>query len=611
MKSLSYLKKYSFSITIAITFLCVETYADLMQPMLLSKVVDEGLKNNQQSLVVHYGLLMLLATSIGLVGALMRNWISSHVSYAYARDLREGLFNKLMTLRTTEVDELERGSLVTRLTVDVNMIQQFINGLMRIFLKAPLLAIGSFFMVRQLDSRFLIVYLILIPIVIGITLIQLKIGYPLYDRIQTVLDRINQQTMEFLGGLRTVRAFNRFSNEKESFDAISHESAAVTTKTMRIMSLFGPLIMLTINLSIVFVIYFGKNWYLIYGVGIGQLIAFSNYMTQFYFAMSIISRVFTIFVRAKASVIRIDDIFNQQGNLKIKDFPSQKSNCEGTLIIPHTSKSTSNDTIPKAIEVNHLHYRYGKGIDTIKDISFSLEAGQRLGIIGATGSGKSTLIQLLQGILTLNAGSIQIFGRDLQSLTQEEISQTISYVPQKVTLFTGTVIENLSWGKRNLSNDDYLVALQIAQARTFVEEMELGLHAQIGRNGIQLSGGQKQRLSLARAIISRPKILILDDVTSAVDIITERTIKNNLKHCMQGKLTTILVAQKITSVMDLEKIMILDEGQLIALGTHESLLATSRYYQELFAAEMGIASVIEPHRIDISKTGGTYESSNE
>jgi len=611
MKSLSYLKKYSFSITIAITFLCVETYADLMQPMLLSKVVDEGLKNNQQSLVVHYGLLMLLATSIGLVGALMRNWISSHVSYAYARDLREGLFNKLMTLRTTEVDELERGSLVTRLTVDVNMIQQFINGLMRIFLKAPLLAIGSFFMVRQLDSRFLIVYLILIPIVIGITLIQLKIGYPLYDRIQTVLDRINQQTMEFLGGLRTVRAFNRFSNEKESFDAISHELAAVTTKTMRIMSLFGPLIMLTINLSIVFVIYFGKNWYLIYGVGIGQLIAFSNYMTQFYFAMSIISRVFTIFVRAKASVIRIDDIFNQQGNLKIKDFPSQKSNCEGTLIIPHTSKSTSNDTIPKAIEVNHLHYRYGKGIDTIKDISFSLEAGQRLGIIGATGSGKSTLIQLLQGILTLNAGSIQIFGRDLQSLTQEEISQTISYVPQKVTLFTGTVIENLSWGKRNLSNDDYLVALQIAQARTFVEEMELGLHAQIGRNGIQLSGGQKQRLSLARAIISRPKILILDDVTSAVDIITERTIKNNLKHCMQGELTTILVAQKITSVMDLEKIMILDEGQLIALGTHESLLATSRYYQELFAAEMGIASVIEPHRIDISKTGGTYESSNE
>lgn len=615
MGSMRYLKKYSLAIGIAIAFLCAETYADLMQPLLLSKLVDVGLKSNQYSVVFHYGLLMLLATLFGLIGALMRNQISSHVSYAYARDLREALFKKLMKLQISEVDELESGSLVTRLTVDVNMVQQFINGLMRIFLKAPLLAIGSFFMVRQLDPRFLKVYFCLIPIVILITLIQLKIGYPLYARIQRVLDRINQLTMEFLGGIRTVRAFNRFTSEKNVFNDISHDLAEVTTKTMRIMSVFAPLIMLTINFGVVYAIYFGRDWFFVYGVGVGQLIAFSNYMTQFYFAMSIISRVFTVFVRAKASKQRIDEIFLQKGidsdlvKASVHSAPIDSSVSSATFASTvHSNTSFSKETTQYALELNHVFYRYGDGIHTLKDISFRLEAGKRLGIIGATGSGKSTLIQVIQNILTDTNGSVSLFGQNIHELTKEDISHLIAYVPQKVTLFTGTVVENLAWGKRDISDEHYIHALRTAEAFDFVDQMPLKLHSPIGRNGIQLSGGQKQRLSIARAIVSNPRILILDDVTSAVDVITERKIKKNLKDpfpmnetnsststsSIAGGLTTIIVAQKISTVMDLDMILILDEGQIIGMGTHFELIKNSSYYNDLYAAEMGV----------------TYESTN-
>lgn len=586
MTALSHLKKYLFPILVAVIFLSLETFADLMQPLLLSKVVDEGLKSNQLDQVVYYATIMLLATCLGLAGALMRNWLSTHVSYGYARDLRASLFNKLLKLRVTEVDELESGSLVTRLTVDVNMIQQFINGLMRIFLKAPLLAIGSFFMVKQLNSRFMKVYLVLIPVVILITLIQLKIGYPLYERIQKVMDRINQQTMEFLGGIRTIRAFDRFKSEKNNFDTISHELASVTTRTMRSMSVFSPLIMLTINLGIVFVIYQGKNWYIIDGIGVGQLIAFSNYMTQFYFAMSIISRVFTIFVRAKASIQRIDEVFSQKGNIEFSETTST------TPLEP--------DFSAPAVQFENISFRYGEGINTLKNISFSIAPGERIGIIGATGSGKSTLVQVLQRILEANEGTVKLFGRNLQTLTKKEISQIIGYIPQKVTLFTGSVLENLSWGKRDLSDREYYDALHIAEAYDFVMKMPDQLNSQIGRNGIQLSGGQKQRLSIARAIISNPKILILDDVTSAVDVITERSIKKNLASSHRKDLTTIIVAQKITTVMDLDQIFILDQGELIASGNHMQLLEHSVYYQELFAAETGI--------ITKNDLGGHHES---
>lgn len=597
MTAISQLKKYYILIGIAVFFLCIETLADLMQPMLLSKVVDEGLTSNQLSLVFQYGSFMLLATACGLIGALMRNWISTHVSYAYARDLRESLFRKLLQLRITEVEELEGGSLVTRLTVDVNMIQQFINGLMRIFLKAPLLAIGSFFMVRQLDSRFMKVYLVLIPIVLVITAIQLKIGYPLYARIQKIMDRINQQTMEFLGGIRTVRAFNRFRSEKETFDTISHDLAHATTQTMRYMSIFGPLIMLNINLGIVFVIYFGKSWYLTEGVGVGQLIAFSNYMTQFYFAMSIISRVFTIFVRAKASIQRIDAVYAQKG------FKEQVITATSLTKVTSDTPSTTSDVAVSdvnnditsssdlAIELEHVYFRYGDGMDTLKDITFSIKKSMRVGIIGATGSGKSTLVQVLQRILEMNSGSIKLFGQDLQTLSKAQISQMIGYVPQKVTLFTGSVLENLSWGKRDLSDAAYYQALRMAEAYTFVDQMPHKLNSQIGRNGIQLSGGQKQRLSIARAIISNPKLLILDDVTSAVDVLTEQSIKSNLAQSFHSDLTTLIIAQKISTVIDLDYILVLDRGELVATGTHETLLTSSSYYRELYAAETGSSSV--------------------
>lgn len=560
---------------IAILFLSVETMADLAQPLLVSKLVDEGIGGNDFDLVKHYGFLMLLATGIGLIGALMRNWLASHTSYLFAKELREVLFAKLMTLSVSQVEELESGSLITRLTSDVSLVHQFVNGLMRIFLKAPLLAVGSFFMVMRLDNRFMKVYLILIPLILLMTLVNIKIGFPLYSKIQIKLDKLNQKTMEFLGGIRAVRGFNRFDYEYNTFRDISHELRSVTTKTLQIMGVFGPLIMLTINLAVVFVIYTGKDWVFRGEIGVGQIIAFVNYMTQFFFAMSMISRVFTIFVRAKSSIERLAAV----ADLK-EDFPTKETTLDELEAEDGVMELGSD------ICMEEVSFSYGSGVPTLNNISFHIEKGESIGILGGTGSGKTTLIHLINRTLFPTKGQIFIGGEPLSLVSKERLTKCIGFVSQKTLLFTGTILENLNWGKRDMPMEHYEKALDQASALEFVKAMPKGLDTLLGKNGVNVSGGQKQRLSIARALAHQPKILILDDSTSSVDVITEQRIKSQVRGLNQ--MTLLMVAQKATSVRDLDRIMILENGEITAFDTHEQLLKNSSMYKALYEAEMGV-----------------------
>jgi ATP-binding cassette subfamily B protein len=568
MRSLTkYFKKFIWLFLIAIFFLGIETASDLMQPLFVSKLVDEGISNMDMDLVQHYGLYMLLATGVGLIGALMRNWISTHVSYLFAKELREALFEKLLSLSITQVEEIDRGSLVTRLTSDINFVQQFVNGTMRILMKAPLLAIGSFFMVLKLDSRFLKVYLVMVPIIFCITFIQIRLGFPLYSKIQKSVDQLNQKTMEFLGGIRAVRAFDRFDYEKESFNELSDDLRDVNTKTLRIMAIFSPIIMLIINMSIVYVIYLGKDWVFSGEIGVGQIIAFTNYMTQFFFAMSMISRVFNIFVRAKSSAERINAIFDMKADVQLEEILEKNIVLKGSLRFEKVS------------------FQYGNGYPTLSNLNFNITEGESIGILGATGAGKTTLIQLMNRILLPTKGEIYIGDIPIKKILKKSLSDLMGYVPQKTVLFTGSILENLEWGRRGLSIDTYKKALKEASSLDFVEAMPHQLNTKLGKNGVNVSGGQKQRLSIARALVHEPKILLLDDSTSAVDIITERYIKDQLKK--RKNMTLLLIAQKASSVRDLDRIMILENGQITAFDTHEQLLSSSEIYKDLYKAEMG------------------------
>lgn len=559
-----YFKRYSLLFFTAILFLGIETFADLMQPMLIAKLIDEGILKNDMNQIFYFGSLMLGATVLGLVGALMRNWISSHVSFSFAKDLRGDLYRKLLTLPMLKAEAIERGSLITRLTSDVSMLQQFVNGMMRIFLKAPLLAIGSFIMVYQLDRKFVGIYLFLVPVTFVIIFLNLKLGYPLYKKIQEVLDRLNLRTMAFLSGIRTVKAFNRFDYEKSQFNRISGDLKDVTTKTMQTMAIFSPIIMFLINFGIVVVLFFSRKWVSQGTISVGQVVAFINYMTQFYFAMSIISRIFNVFVKAKTSDERIKEVFDSES----VDNPSYRDlgPLEGGLTFKNVS------------------FHYGQGQAALKDFSFSIKDKETIGILGATGSGKTTLVHMVNGLLSPTEGEIEIGGMKIDTLSKKSLSDHVAYVPQKSILFSGTILDNLSFGKRGLEEKAYYKALEDASAGDFIQALENGIHTVIGKDGVNISGGQKQRLAIARALVSDPQILILDDSTSAVDVLTERKIKDSIK---KRKVTTLVVGQKITTVMDMDRIMVVDQGRLVAFDTHEVLLRENDLYQAIYEAEFG------------------------
>lgn len=561
-----YLKKHYKLFIIAVFFLSIETTADLLQPLLISKLIDQGVMNLDINNIKFYGGLMLLVTMFGMVGALMRNWMATRVSYTFARELREDLYRKVLTLSMSQVEGVKRGSLITRLTSDVNQLMMFVNGLMRIFLKAPLLAIGSFIMVLNLNNKFVFIYASIIPVVIAIVMINLKIGYPLYNKIQKVLDRLNQKTMEFLRGIRTVRSFNMFDYEYETFSELSGDYRSVNTKTMRIMALFSPIVMLLVNLAVVLVLFFSRQWITQGEIGVGEIVAFSNYMTQFYFAMSIITRIFNVFIRAKTSATRVSQV------LEIDGFYENES-----------------DKISQELEGN-LHFKnvsfsFGQGEPVLKDINFEIQVGEKIGILGATGSGKTTLLHLMNGNYQRTSGEVYIGNKSIDDIPKADLSDLFSYVSQKTLLFSGSIKENLSFGKRGLSDEAYEQALEDAMINDFVQKSPQKLEAPIGRNGINVSGGQKQRLSIARALIHDAKIVMLDDSTSAVDVITERKIKEKLKK--QSHKTVIIVAQKVSSVQDLDRIMVLNEGQIMDFDNHENLLKNNYIYREVYEAEIG------------------------
>ncbi|MEH7374136.1 ABC transporter ATP-binding protein [Neobacillus drentensis] len=571
MKFLSkYIKKYWKSFSIAVLFLTIEAISDLMQPTIMAKIIDEGVANKDIGYVLKMGGFMLLITACGAIAASTRSVVASIVSQNFGTELRSDLFKKIQTLSFKNIDKFDRASLVTRLTNDVTQVQVFVNGLMRIFVKAPLLAIGGLIMATRLNLQLSVVLAVVVPIVALLIIFNMRLGFPLFSRVQNGLDRVNSVMREYLSGVRVVKAFNRFDVEVGKFTKVNDHYKNQAISANRLMSSFSPAIMLTVNLGIVVVLWIGGNGVNTGDIQVGHIIAFINYMTQILFSLMMISMVFTMFVRAKASAGRIDEVFSQVDSVSWNEELRLNSIEKGRIDFENVSFS----------------YEQATGEPILKNINLTILPGETVGIIGSTGSGKSTLVGLIPRFYDTVSGTIKVDGVDSKLVSPKKLREKIAIVPQKNILFTGSVAENIRWGNEEATDAEVVTAATMAGANDFIARSPEGYQTRIGQGGVNFSGGQKQRISIARALVKKPEILILDDSTSAVDVATEAKIKEDLKKYAKG-LTCLLIAQRITSIIDADKIVVLDRGEVVGVGTHQELLKDCRVYQEIYQSQVG------------------------
>lgn len=564
-----YIDKYKVKYIISITIIFLETLVDIVNPALMSQIVDVGVKNRDLNYVLKFGSIMLTITAAGAVFAVIRNIISSRVSQSFAADLREDLYIKIQSLSFENTDNFQEASLITRLTNDVNQVQNFAHATMRIFVKSPIRLIGAIIMALVLDLKMGLIIVGSIPLVVIIIILNLKVSYPLFKNMQRALDKVNAVMREYLAGIRVVKAFNRFNYERKRFKGVNEGLKNETIKATRTVALFNPLVGFIVNIGIVLILWIGGIRVNIGNLQVGKIMALVNYMSLVLFSLGMMTRVLNMYIRAKTSAERIGEVFIEENTILENPKPISLRDVKGRL------------------EFNRVYFKYKESSRYIlEDISLTVEAGETLAIIGSTGSGKTSLVNLIPRFYDVNKGQIKLDGVDIKRIALKELRDKIALVPQKPLLFTGTIIDNIKWGNEYASFEEVVEVCKIAQCHDFISSFNDGYNTFLGQGGVNLSGGQKQRISIARALIKKPKILILDDCTSAVDLITERKIKEGLKENLKDT-TTILIAQKITSVMDADKILVIDNGRLAGFGNHDMLLRACEVYQDIYRSQIG------------------------
>ncbi len=562
---LSYIRKHLGIFLLSTLFLTLEAAADLLQPAFMSIIVDRGIKNADINQILRLGAAMLGIALAGAVCAVIRNRFASFVSQTIGRELRHDMYHHVQQLSMENIDRLRPASIITRITNDVAQIQEFINGIMRIMVKAPIIGIGAIILIMiQTPGQ--------APVMAGILLIasvlvwgNMRIGYPRFGTVQKRLDRLNGVAREFLSSVRVVKAFHAEEEETEKFEEVSLELAHANTAALRMMAVFSPFINLTVNFGIVLLLWISGHEQ---NGEIGRLMASVNYMTQVLFSVTMISNTLNTAVRATASSVRIQEVLEERPAQKLPENP----------LMPD---------ITGDIHFDHVSFAYaGAGKESLHDIDVHIHSGETIGIIGSTGSGKTTLVNLVPRFYDAVSGKIWVDGCDVTQIDPKRLREAVAVVPQKALLFSGTIRDNLRWGRDEAGEDELRAAAETACAHAFIQQSGQGYDTLLGQGGVNLSGGQKQRLSLARALVRRPRILILDDCTSALDAQTESDVLKGLQD-MAGSMTVLLVSQRISTVMRTDRILCLDNGRMAGWGTHEELMEFCPMYQEIYHSQIG------------------------
>ena len=562
---LKYIRRHIRMFLTAIFFLTVETIAELLQPTFMSYIVDKGVKNRSVECILLYGGIMLGTAALGALGAVMRNIYASRTSQWIGKEMRSEIYGKIQTLSFENIDRLQPASLITRITNDVTQIQNFVNGSMRIMMKVPIICVGAITLIILQTPQQQPVLLVIICISGVLIWLNMKLGYPRFGRMQAKLDKLNEVSREFLSSIRVVKAFNAEEQEEEKFAEASGEFAAAGISAMRVLAVFSPLINLTVNLGIVILLLLSGRQ----DAGeIGKLMASINYMTQVLFALGMITHILNSAVRAVASSKRVEEVLTEEPAQKLPLAP-EKIDIKGEITFLHTTFAYDGTSMP-----------------ALEDISFTVHPGETIGIIGPTGSGKSTLVNLIPRFYDPTKGEVRIDGSEIRQVDTDLLRHAISVVPQKALLFSGTIDQNLRWGKEDATDEELQNATRIACADEFISGFPAGLDTRLDQGGVNLSGGQKQRLSIARALVRRPKILILDDCTSALDASTEAEVLKGLKE-EAAEMTVLLISQRISTVMNTDRVLCMEEGQIRGFGIHADLLESCPAYQAIYQSQIG------------------------
>lgn len=565
---LRYIRRHIGMFFTAIFFLSIETFADLLQPTFMSYIVDKGVKSEDISVIMKYGAVMLGIAAFGALGAVIRNIYASRTSQLIGKEMRLEIYQKVQTLSFENIDRLHTSSIITRITNDVTQIQNFINGSMRIMMKAPVLCIGAIVLIIVQTPEMLPLIMVIIVAAGFLIIGNMKIGYPRFTRMQQKLDKLNSVSREFLSAVRVVKAFRAEETEEEKFTQAAGEFAQAGISSLQVMAVFAPLVNLTVNFGIVIMLWLSGYQTTI---EIGKLMASVNYMTQILSSLGMVAHILNSAVRAMASSARVQEIFDE--------VPAQENGKEGVdAFAAHRAG---------AIAFRNATFAYSTAsAPALKNITFTVQPGMTVGIIGPTGAGKSTLINLIPRFYDTVDGCVEIDGVDVRKLDLETLRRQVAVVPQKAVLFSGSIRENLRWGSREADEQEIHRAARAACADEFIGGLSQGYDTVLGQGGVNLSGGQKQRLSIARALLKKPRILILDDSTSALDANTEARVLEAIRKEAQG-MTVLLVSQRISAVMRSDLILCMENGTLQGYGTHEQLMDGCSTYRAIYDSQIG------------------------
>lgn len=557
---------------IAPIFMILEVLCELIQPYLLQLVIDRGIKNNDKTLIVELGALMIFIAVVGVLLGILNTYNSSKISTVFAMNLREGTFDKIQRLSFRNIDELSISNLIVVLTNDINQLQNFVMSGTRILIRSPLLFIGSIILGIITAPRLSPIYLVIILAISTVLFLIIKKSYPLFYGAQQGLDDMNTTLKENFDGIMAVKSFVQENNEKEKFKGKSSNLAKLNTSTSRIVGTVLPIFLACINLGIVAILWFGGKSAINNVLPIGSLVAFINYLSQLLVALIIASLLFMNFTRAMVSAKRVENIMNATSDVVFMNTSKNADDIRGDIIFENVS----------------FDYDETDGFEeyALKDVNLHIKEGEFVGIIGATGSGKSTLVNLIPRFYDPTSGKVLLDGMDIRNYNEATLRKNISIVLQSATLFSGTVKSNIVQGDLDAVEDDITRAAKIAQAKEFIDRLPENYESIVYQRGNNLSGGQKQRISIARGLVGNPKILILDDSTSALDAKSESLVKKALNRELKNT-TTIMVAQKISSIIDADKIVLIDQGQILAVGSHEELMNNSVHYKNIYNTQLG------------------------
>lgn len=563
------LKKYKISLAISPILVLISVLCETVQPMYMARIVDDGVMQRDLSVITEVGTYMVLVSLAGLLVTVFNVYISSRASIGFGTDLRETLFNKIQQLSFFDIDRFSSASLITRLTNDITKIQQLIMMSMRMMLRAPLLLILAVFFVVRINTDLALVLLAAIPI-LGISVfLILRKGFPLFMKVQQKVDSLNEVVRENLINIRVVKSFVREGFETEKFAKKSEDLRDMVIRASNIVVAIFPVMQLVMNLSIIAILWVGGYKVMMDDLKVGELISFVNYLAQVLMALMFLSMIVMSFARASASSERILEVLDTE--------PSLGNTPEG-LLDRHEIRTGE-------VEFKDVSFRYnGSGEDVLKDINFKVKPGETVAVVGATGSAKSSLVQLIPRLYDATSGEIRIDGIPVKDYLLDRLHAQIGMVLQKNELFTGTIIDNLRWGKEDATMDEIVEACKAAQAHEFIMSFTSGYDTMLGRGGVNVSGGQKQRICIARALLRKPKILILDDSTSAVDTETELKIRENL-NAMLRDTTVFIITQRINTMQSADRVIVLEDGSIDAIGTPAELMETSVLYREIYNSQ--------------------------